>query len=535
MIKQAASSSSRSKRPTGSVDGSDGRYSEFLRNSTLGVWRCDLEKPIPLDASIEKHIDMAYKYGHLSEANDMMAKMYGLRSGKQLVGTRLGDLLPRDNPKNQEYLKNFVAAGYQLRDAESQEIDAKGNTKYFLNSLIGIIEDDMLTGVWGTQLDVTRLHETATALRESEAKLKLTLEASGVGIWEWGIVSNSHSWSHQLSSIFGSPKNFTFSPERYYALIHPDDRDRIQRVIGRALKERRGFDVEHRILWPNKSVHWILCRGQTIYDESRPVRMLGTCMNIDKRKESENLLLQTMKLDQEKQKLMELNEAKDEFIALASHQLRTPATSVKQYLGILLEGVLGELDLTEGQKKILKAAYESNERQINIVNDLLLIATLDAGKMKLNKRPVDIGRQIRDIMKDSQAEHDGRTYEIKVKAVDEPLVVMCDYERIRMAFENVISNAFKYSPDDSTVTIEITRRKREAVVRVIDRGVGFEKKDMSKLFQKFSRINNPMSISSGGTGLGLYWTKKIIMLHDGTIEASSQPKKRTVFAIHLPL
>lgn len=232
------------------------------------------------------------------------------------------------------------------------------------------------------------------------------------------------------------------------------------------------------------------------------------------------------------QHLIELNQAKDEFISIASHQLRTPATGVKQYIGMVLEGMFG--DLTDPQKEILSKAYESNERQLKIVSDLLKVARVDAGKVVLKKSETDLNRLIADIVGEEKEIAKQRGQTIRLTLAKSPALTWVDQDVIRMVFENLIDNASKYSQSDTVIQVLVTNRKKLVEVKIIDNGVGIREEDLAKLFEKFSRIHNPLSTQVGGSGLGLYWAKKIVDLHDGTIEVASRQSQGTVFTVSLP-
>lgn len=236
--------------------------------------------------------------------------------------------------------------------------------------------------------------------------------------------------------------------------------------------------------------------------------------------------------EQRVQHLIELNRTKDEFISLASHQLRTPATGVKQYVGMLLEGFMGEL--SDAQRTTLVKAQESNERQLRIVADLLKVAQVDAGKVHLRKEPVDINHLVSDIIKEQHVNFENRNQTVQFTPTDSSLMLELDQSTIRMVLENIIDNASKYSPENSPIQVSINEDASDVCVRVIDKGVGIKQKDHDKLFEKFSRIDNPLSTQVGGTGLGLYWAKKIIDLHMGRIEFESRPQVGTTFKVCLP-
>jgi PAS domain S-box-containing protein len=232
------------------------------------------------------------------------------------------------------------------------------------------------------------------------------------------------------------------------------------------------------------------------------------------------------------QHYIDLNKAKDEFISLASHQLRTPATGVKQYLGMVIEGMAGELD--ETQCMFLTKAYESNERQLTIVSDLLKVAQVDAGKVKLKKMKVDIAEILTDVIKEQNDTYAMRKQTIRFnhpKSIDKAYV---DPDKMRMVLENMIDNASKYSDPEKAVSVTLKDDGESIVVAIKDNGVGVAPEDIEKLFEKFNRIHNHLSNHVGGSGLGLYWAKKIIDLHGGTIEVDSVLGKGSTFSVHLP-
>jgi two-component system sensor histidine kinase/response regulator len=232
------------------------------------------------------------------------------------------------------------------------------------------------------------------------------------------------------------------------------------------------------------------------------------------------------------QHLIDVNRAKDEFISLASHQLRTPATAVKQYLGMVIGGYVGELN--DSQKTMLETAYSSNERQLQIVSDLLRVAKVDAGRVRLTKTTIDLAALVEEVIEELDPKF--RQHNQKIVFVP-PKVRPCavvDKENFRMVLENIVDNASKYSGPDTTVTIRLRHTPTQVGVSIADQGVGIKAEDQDKLFIKFSRVDNPLSTEVGGSGLGLYWAKKIVDLHNGTITVTSTEGKGAAFTILLP-
>ena len=249
-------------------------------------------------------------------------------------------------------------------------------------------------------------------------------------------------------------------------------------------------------------------------------------------KQRQQLLHRAELLTKQRSRLMALNRAKDEFIALASHQLRTPATSVKQYTGMLLENYSGKL--TEDQRNMLSIAYESNERQLQVVDSILRVAQIDAGNITLRKEKVDLALLVKEILHGQTSVFATRHQTVDFTPGNSNFVAAVDKEKIRMVLENILDNASKYSPPGKNLEVKLRKSKNRLAISVKDDGVGIIRKDRPKLFKKFSRIDNPLSVAVGGTGLGLYWAKKIIDLHKGSIIVTSKPKQGSTFTITLP-
>lgn len=237
-------------------------------------------------------------------------------------------------------------------------------------------------------------------------------------------------------------------------------------------------------------------------------------------------------LRQQQEQLMQVNKAKDDFISLASHQLRTPATGVKQYIGMILEGFAGELP--DNLRPFLAKAYESNERQLAIVNDLLQVAQLDAGTIRLQRTPTNLSGMLLSIVSEQSAKFSQRRQTLQYGPRGSDVVVSIDAGRMRMVFDNLIDNASKYTPENRTVTVGLEHTPDEVLVRIKDQGVGIAPEDIDKAFQKFSRVANSRSELVGGSGLGLYWAKQIVDLHDGAIDVHSKPGEGSEFVVRLP-
>ena len=227
----------------------------------------------------------------------------------------------------------------------------------------------------------------------------------------------------------------------------------------------------------------------------------------------------------------ELQNTKDELLALASHQLRTPASGVRQYLGMLTQGYFGAL--TAEQLEVADKAYRANDRQLEIIDQLLYVAKADAGQLILQPEACDIAALTQGVLDDMSTPIALKKITIKASlAKSAPFVG--DERLLRMIIENLISNAVKYSYEKSTVQIKLSDTKTHVKLEVADRGVGIAPADQEFLFKKFSRIQNPLSVKEGGSGLGLYLAQRLAEAHGGTITVHTAEGTGSRFVLTLP-
>lgn len=229
-----------------------------------------------------------------------------------------------------------------------------------------------------------------------------------------------------------------------------------------------------------------------------------------------------------------LEGTKNEFLSLASHQLRTPATNVKQYVGLLLDGYLGKL--TKKQKDALQIAYRNNEWEIRIMNDLLNVAKLDLKRIQLRKQRVNIVTLVKQVVSEYAALAEGKGQTLTFKALKD-VTASVDRTYFKSVIEKLVDNAIKYSKDGTSITVSVNANQTHDTFEVVvkDRGLGIHKREVPKLFMKFSRLANEFSANSEGSGLGLYWVKQIMSLHDGTVQVSSQEGRGSKFTVRAPI
>ncbi|MBL8160297.1 CHASE domain-containing protein [Candidatus Saccharibacteria bacterium] len=224
--------------------------------------------------------------------------------------------------------------------------------------------------------------------------------------------------------------------------------------------------------------------------------------------------------------------AQDELLSLASHQLRTPATGVKQYLGMVLQGFAGKI--SPQQKKMLARAYDSNERQLHVINDILYLAKIESGRIVLAKTEFDMVPMLRGVIDEQQSTAKQGDVTVKYRGLRKA-PICADEHMLRMVFENLLNNAIKYTNPGGTVTITTARGKDgEYRIAFTDTGVGIDGSMHGQLFRQFSRIPNERSQQVTGTGVGLYLAKHLTVLHDGSIALDSKVGQGSTFTVQVP-
>ncbi len=225
--------------------------------------------------------------------------------------------------------------------------------------------------------------------------------------------------------------------------------------------------------------------------------------------------------------------AQDELLSLASHQLRTPATGVKQYVGMVLQGFAGEVP--EAQRALLEKAYASNDRQLRIINEILHMAKIGTGRIVLAKKPINLNELVTDVVNEQRGDIEASNHAAKMEMPKKPVTLSADIHMLRMAIENLLSNAIKYTPRGGTITVRLYKEDDNANIEIEDTGIGIKPEDIGKIFRQFVRLENETSQQVSGTGIGLYLTKNLVELHGGSVSVKSQPGLGSTFTISLPM
>lgn len=240
----------------------------------------------------------------------------------------------------------------------------------------------------------------------------------------------------------------------------------------------------------------------------------------------------TRELRETNLQLQRLDETKDEFISMASHQLRTPLTSIKGYISMLLDGDAGRVSAM--QRRFLAEAFASSDRMVHLINDFLNVSRLRTGKFVLDRQPVDFLAIVREEVEGLQPIADQRQLEVVLRAPDVGPIITIDEHKLRQVVMNLIDNAIYYTRIESQILVKVAVSRRSVVLTVTDQGIGVPADEQPRLFGKFFRATNARRQRPDGTGIGLFLAQQVVAAHGGHMIFSSTEGKGSTFGFRLP-
>jgi signal transduction histidine kinase len=231
-------------------------------------------------------------------------------------------------------------------------------------------------------------------------------------------------------------------------------------------------------------------------------------------------------------RLEEVNQLKSEFVTVVSHELRTPLTAITGYMELLLEGQMGPL--AAAQRQCLGMVTHNADRLVELIDDLLDISRIEAGKVELKRTTLDLAHLIQEVATALRPQIEAKGQRLTLDLAAALPTASGDAERVRQILLNLLSNAHKYTPSGGSITVTAGRETGRVRIDVHDTGIGLSPEDQARLFTKFFRAQHPMAREVGGTGLGLAITRSLVELHGGAIAVVSAPGQGSTFSVTLP-
>ena len=361
----------------------------------------------------------------------------------------------------------------------------------------------------GNEALLRRVEENAAHLAFSNDELKDAQQLAHIGSWQWDLATAKTQWSAEFYRILGiDPDTEGQHADLFTARVHPDDAADVVRAQEEAATSPGDVHSEYRIVRPDGTVRDVRAMGRAVRDDSGTiVRLVGTIQDI-----TEQRVVQRMK---------------DEFVGVISHELRTPLTSIRGALGLMAGGAVGTLP--PKAQRMADVALNSCQRLVRLVNDILDVEKLSAGKLELDLELLSVDEVVGAALEEMRAMAQQAGVTLSANHTD--AVVLADRDRIAQTLANLLSNAVKFSPAGGVVTVSAGPASPEAggdgmvLFTVTDQGPGIPADKLETIFDRFAQVDASDNRAKTGTGLGLPICRGIVEQHGGRIWATSTPGK----------
>ena len=401
----------------------------------------------------------------------------------------------------------------------------------------------------GTEHERDRVEQE---LRASEDTLRATVWASDVGLWTWDLRTSEVRFSEQYKAQLGlAPEEFPDAFESWSARVHPDDLEFALACVQRALDSGgQRMEIEFRMRHKDGTWRNILSRAQVRRDaDGSPLSMIGGHIDVTEFRRAQDALRRhgetleqivaerTGELKAAKEQAEAANHAKSEFLANMSHELRTPMHAILSFSRLGLDKASDDPPSVPRIRQYFDRIHQSGDRLLALLNDLLDLSKLEAGKMTYAFDWCDLRAVADTVVMEHSALARERGVAVRLQA-DGPAPAWCDGARVMQVVRNLVSNAVKFTPASGTVRVclavsALADGRAAALVEVIDQGVGIPEQELESVFDKFVQSSKTKS-GAGGTGLGLAICREIVTGHGGHIWASNNPEGGAAFRVLLP-
>ncbi|PPS43348.1 ATP-binding protein [Chroococcidiopsis sp. TS-821] len=382
--------------------------------------------------------------------------------------------------------------------------------------------------------EITDRKQAEAALRESEARFRQMAETIHDAFWLWNIQENRHLYiSPAYERIWGRSREIVYqNPHKWIETIHPEDQPQVKNAAARCLQNGY-FEQEYRVVRPDGSICWIRDRGFVINnDNGEPYRVAGVAQDITERKQVEREREELLAREKAARESAETaNRIKDEFLAVLSHELRSPLNPILGWVKLLQSRKFDE----QATAKALATIERNAKLQTQLIEDLLDVSRILRGKMALNVTPVNLVSVIEAASETVRLAAAAKDIQIQKEFASE-VVVSGDSSRLQQVAWNLLSNAVKFTPTGGCIQVRLQQVGNYAQIQVQDTGKGIHPDFLPYVFEYFRQEDGTTTRKFGGLGLGLAIVRQITELHGGTVKAESLGEGQgATFTVQLPL
>ena len=540
---------------------SEERYRQFVSQVSEGVYRFESDQPVDINLMIEEQVDFIYDHMFVAECNDAFLKMYGIKDRSEMLGkSHLYFHGGRNNPVNREIMRDFVKNGYHIENAITNEIDSDGKHLVFSNNWMGIIENDHLIRMWGTQFDIT---EKVKADRVQQMLYSISTAALSSG----DLPNLIEFISIELGKLLNSNNFFiAFYDEKTNMLstiYEKDEKDVLN--TWSAEKSATGYVVKNQksLLLREPEVNKLVELGEIeIYGTMSKV-WLGVPLFADKKAvgaivvqsydnpeaytEKDLLMLEFIshqisisierkKTEQELnialKKAQESDRLKSAFLANMSHEVRTPLNSIIGFSELMADP---DFDFDQ-QPEFAKIIFNSGNYLLSIISDIMDFSKIEAGQVSVYKLPFVAQKLISTVQKEYTfiAQDKGIELIIDPSSPKEEIWIRSDENRLRQVLTNLVSNAIKFTKEGS-VKLGFKTTGDCVKFQVSDTGIGIPEEYHDEIFERFRQVESADSRKYGGNGLGLAISKSLVEMLGGEIWMESVQMKGSTFYFTIPI
>ena len=457
------------------------------------------------DAIISKKLDTT-----ITSWNDAAQRIFGY-SAEEMIGESILKLIPPKRFDEEKIILSKLRKGEMIDTLETQRI-TKDNKLIDVSLTVSPLRNNKGEVVGASKIvrDITNQKLSERLLRESEQKFRLLADSMPQFVWTGDVNGNLNYFSQSVYDYSGLTAA-EVNTNGWIQIVHPDDREENISQWLHSIKTGEPFLFEHRFRRYDGEYRWQLSRAVPQKDDKGQIQMwVGTSTDIDDIKKHE--------------------QQKDDFIKMASHELKTPVTTVKGYVQLLLK-MHGD-----GKDAFLSSTLSTIDKQVakltKLITDLLDLTKIETGSLYLNNEKFYLADAVKEIVTDLQTATP--THHIVLHQYADKMVYG-DRDRITQVINNLITNAIKYSPNAKKIIVEIKESAKKIIVSVQDFGIGIATQEQDKIFERFYRVAGKDEKTYPGFGIGLFIVKEIVSKHKGSVWVESEKDKGTKFYISLPV